>query len=135
MFALRGNASAAGTQQALAYAAPGPGPTDAVEVPLPPRRPTALSAEPVQVASLAQPTAPQPQASLQPQAATAQAAAPQVAAAQAMTAVDAVEVPLPPRRPSETVLAAIPRPAIAVAARKLAEPAPIREASAAPVTP
>ncbi|MCJ2029252.1 transglycosylase SLT domain-containing protein [Methylobacterium sp. J-043] len=135
MFALRGNASAAGTQQALAYAAPGPGPTDAVEVPLPPRRPTALSAEPLQVASLAQPTAPQPQASLQPQAATAQAAAPQVAAAQAMTAVDAVEVPLPPRRPSETVLAAIPRPAIAVAARKLAEPAPIREASAAPVTP
>jgi hypothetical protein len=52
-----------------------------------------------------------------------------------MAAADAVEVPLPPRRPSETVLAAIPRPTIAIAARKPAEPAPIREASAAPVTP
>ncbi|KQO91664.1 lytic transglycosylase [Methylobacterium sp. Leaf90] len=135
MFALRGSTPAVGAQQALAYAAPGPGPTDAVEVPLPPRRPTALSAESVQVASLSQPTASQPQAAIPAQVAPQQATAPQAAAVQAMAVADAVEVPLPPRRPSETVLAAIPRPTIAIAARKPAEPAPIREASAAPVTP
>ena len=148
MFALRGSAPAAGSQ-ALAYAAPGPGPTDAVEVPLPPRRPAALSgaADAVQVASLAQPAAPQPQAAIQnpPQAAALQAAAfqttpsqsavPQAAAQLASAAVaDAVEVPLPPRRPSETVLAAMTRPTVAVA-RKPAAPAPILEASAAHGTP
>lgn len=141
MFALRGSAPATGTQ-ALAYAAPGPGPTDAVEVPLPPRRPTALSAaEAVQVASLAQPAAPQPQAAIQnpPQAAALQAAASQAttsqaAAQQASAVADAVEVPLPPRRPSETVLAAMARPTVAVA-RKPAAPAPILEASAAHGTP
>ncbi|MBB5765075.1 transglycosylase SLT domain-containing protein [Methylorubrum rhodesianum] len=144
LFALRGsstgttsgNAPAGGVQQALAYAAPGPGPTDAVEVPLPPRRPAALSggAEPVQVASLAQPISAQPQAAVQAAAQAQPApqgtAAPQVAAAMS----DAVEVPLPPRRPSETVLAAIARPPVAVA-RRTAEPAPILEASAAPGTP
>ncbi|CAO4174541.1 transglycosylase SLT domain-containing protein [Methylorubrum aminovorans] len=136
LFALRGNAPAAGTSQALAYAAPGPGPTDAVEVPLPPRRPAALAAEPaLQVASLAQPAA-QPQAAAQ---ATVQVPSqpqpiPQAAAGQHAAVSDSVEVPLPPRRPSETVLAAIVRAPIVVA-RKPAEPAPIREASAAPATP
>ncbi|GJE70267.1 transglycosylase SLT domain-containing protein [Methylorubrum podarium] len=135
LFALRGSTPAGGAPQALAYAAPGPGPTDAVEVPLPPRRPTALSgaAEPVQVASLAQPAAQAPvpaqaqaPAQVPPQAATAQQAP--------ATVADAVEVPLPPRRPTETVLAAIARPPVAVA-RKPAEPAPILEASAAHGTP
>lgn len=135
MFALRGTAPAGGAQQALAYAAPGPGPTDAVEVPLPPRRPAALSgaAEAVQVASLAQPAAAQPQAPIQTPG-PAQAASPQAAAVQPVAAADAVEVPLPPRRPTETVLAAIVRPPVAVA-RKPAEPAPILEASAAYGTP
>ena len=129
LFAARGagTAPAAGTQ-ALAYAAPGPGPTDAVEVPLPPRRPTALSGtEPVQVASLPQPAA--PSAPL-PQAASMQAAAQPAPVA----ASESVEVPLPPRRPSETVLAAIARPPVAVA-RKPSAPAPILEASAAVATP
>ncbi|MBB2962512.1 transglycosylase SLT domain-containing protein [Methylobacterium sp. R2-1] len=139
LFALRGSTPAGGAQQALAYAAPGPGPTDAVEVPLPPRRPAALSgaAEPVQVASLAQ-----PQAAVQASAqVTSQAAVqaqaqptPQIAAGQQAIVSDAVEVPLPPRRPSETVLAAIARPPLMMA-RKPAEPAPILEASAAPGTP
>ncbi|BAU92363.1 lytic transglycosylase [Methylorubrum populi] len=144
LFALRGSASgsasgsapAGGVQQALAYAAPGPGPTDAVEVPLPPRRPAALSgsAEPVQVASLAQPAAAQLQAAVQA-AAPAQPAPQGTAAPQVVAAMsDAVEVPLPPRRPSEIVLAAIARPHVAVA-RRTAEPAPILEASAAPGTP
>ena len=137
LFALRGSTPAGGAPQALAYAAPGPGPTDAVEVPLPPRRPTALSgaAEPVQVASLAQPAA-QAQAPVPAQAQTSVQVPPQAAAAQQAPAAvaDAVEVPLPPRRPTETVLAAIARPPVAVA-RKPAEPAPILEASAAHGTP
>lgn len=125
LFAQRAGAPAAATQ-ALAYAAPGPAPTDAVEVPLPPRRPTALSAaEPVQMASL-QPAAPAA-APVPPQ--------PAQAAAQAVQPIpvalaDAVEVPLPPRRPSETMLAALARPAVARRST-----APILEASAAPGTP
>ncbi|MEH3119880.1 MAG: transglycosylase SLT domain-containing protein [Methylorubrum populi] len=138
LFARRGGAPTAGTQ-ALAYAAPGPAPTDAVEVPLPPRRPSALSGtETVQVASL-QPSAPaaatlpaQPAQAQQPPRQTVPQATAQGAVQGAVT--DTVEVPLPPRRPSETVLAAIARPPVAVA-RKTAEPAPILEASAAPGTP
>ncbi len=139
LFAQRAAAPAAGTQ-ALAYAAPGPGPTDAVEVPLPPRRPTALTgAETAQYASLqpaaaqaqqspAQPVQAQAQATPQP---TLQPASPTAAPG---AVADAVEVPLPPRRPTETALAAIVRAPVAVA-RKRAEPAPILEASAAPGTP
>lgn len=138
LFAPRSNGTAAvpaaGTQ-ALAYAAPGPGPTDAVEVPLPPRRPTALSgaAEAVQVASLQQPVAASPAPQAQPVQAAAQAPA---VAAQPMQAAlaDSVEVPLPPRRPSETVLAAIARPPVAIA-RKPSAPAPVLEASAQVGTP
>ncbi|MGU3539733.1 transglycosylase SLT domain-containing protein [Methylobacterium sp. A54F] len=86
MFALRpaaGDPNVAVANTALAYAPTAAAtPTEAVEVPLPPRRPGALSGAVVQVASLAP-----------------EAAAPAVAAPQA-GAGEAVEVPLPPRRPS-----------------------------------
>ena len=132
VFALRGAAPAG--SQALAYAAPAGAPAEAVEVPLPPRRPAALSGapEPVQVASLAAPAGQVQPA--QVQAPAAQIPAAQVAAAQpAQAAADTVEVPLPPRRPSETVLAAVARPPVAVARKPAA--APILEASAAHGTP
>lgn len=136
LFALRGNAPAAGTQ-ALAYAAPGPGPSDAVEVPLPPRRPAALSGAPetLQVAGLAPQASPAPSAAAppatQPPQSLAQAAQPPAGPEAQVVLTDAVEVPLPPRRPSETLLAAIARPPVAAARR----PAPILEASAAHSTP
>ncbi len=131
LFALRGSAPTAGTQ-ALAYAAPGTAPADAVEVPLPPRRPAALSGfaepvqTPVQVAAV--------QAAAAPVAYTAaptQATAAQTAGAAASTS-DAVEVPLPPRRPSEIVLAAVARP---VAVARKPAPTPVLEATALAPTP
>ncbi|GJE77633.1 transglycosylase SLT domain-containing protein [Methylorubrum suomiense] len=140
MFALRGSAPAVGSQ-ALAYAAPGTAPADAVEVPLPPRRPAALfgASEPVQVAS-AQFAATQFAATqgafvqTPPVAYTAAPAvtSPTQADPHTLAANDAVEVPLPPRRPSEIVLAAAARPV--TVARKPAA-APVLEASALPGTP
>ncbi|HJE23702.1 MAG TPA: transglycosylase SLT domain-containing protein [Methylorubrum populi] len=137
LFALRGNAPAAGTQ-ALAYAAPGPGPSDAVEVPLPPRRPAALSGalETLQVASLAPQASPVPSASTappatQPAQSPTQAAQPAAGPEAQAVLADAVEVPLPPRRPSDIVLAAVSRAPVVVARRS----APILEASAAHSTP
>ena len=86
---------------ALAYAAPaatlGAAPTERVEVPLPPRRPSALGGA-VEVAGLP----------VEPAAPAAPAAAPAPSSAQ-------VEVPLPPRRPaglgSATAVAAATDPA------------------------
>ncbi|AWN36777.1 transglycosylase SLT domain-containing protein [Methylobacterium radiodurans] len=126
------NLAAAGT--ALAYAptlsAATVAQVESVEVPLPPRRPAALGgAAPVQLAAAdlaAVEVAPQP---------AAQAAAP---AAQSQAAADpahaeSVEVPLPPRRPSPQLLAAVAGPAAkpAALARKAGSPA-IQEANALP---
>jgi hypothetical protein len=132
LFALRGSAPTAGTQ-ALAYAAPSTAPADAVEVPLPPRRPASLSGAaepaqaPVQVAPVQVAAVP-----AAPVAYTAAPAAPAQAGAPTVQASDAVEVPLPPRRPSETVLAAIARP---VAVARKAAAAPVLEAAAIAGTP
>ncbi len=129
LFALRGSAPAAGTQ-ALAYAAPGTVPADAIEVPLPPRRPAALSGTaepaqtPVQVAAV--------QAAAAPVAYTAAPAPAAVQAAAAVQLSDAVEVPLPPRRPSETVLASVTRP---VTVARKAPATPVMEAAAIAATP
>ena len=106
---------------ALAYAPTAAGSTvEAVEVPLPPRRPGSLSgAEMIQLASLD--VAPALRTSMP----ASQAASVEVQATQA------VEVPLPPRRPSAQTLAALARP-VAVA-RKTPAPDTTREASALPV--
>jgi len=104
-----------------------------VEVPLPPRRPAALggaSADTVQLAALdiaaAQAAAPPPAA------APVTAGQPQGTGAEQAHA-ESVEVPLPPRRPSLQVLAAVaaPAPRPAALARK-AGAQPILEASALP---
>ncbi|KQT50371.1 lytic transglycosylase [Methylobacterium sp. Leaf456] len=123
LFALRGSTPATGTQ-ALAYAAPTTAPADAVEVPLPPRRPAALSgaAEPVQT----------PVQVAAVQAAAAPVAYTAAAAAAPVQTSDAVEVPLPPRRPSETVLASVARP---VTVARKAPAAPVMEATALAATP
>ncbi|GAN50028.1 lytic transglycosylase domain-containing protein [Methylobacterium radiotolerans] len=113
-----------------AAAAPGPAPgtaqaaaAPAVEVPLPPRRPAALgsavaAAAPAQIAELR--LSPQPEA---PPAAMTPAAAPAPATE---AAVEAVEVPLPPRRPSLQMLAA-------ATPRRAPAAAPVQEATALPV--
>jgi len=134
LFALRGSTPTAGTQ-ALAYAAPTTAPADAVEVPLPPRRPAALSGTtepvptPVQVAAVQAAAAPVAYTAA-PAAAPAQAAPVQAAGAAHLS--DAVEVPLPPRRPSEIVLAAVARP---VTIARKAPTAPVMEATAIAATP
>lgn len=124
------NLAAAGT--ALSYAptltpplqaAAAPAPGEAVEVPLPPRRPASLGAA-VQVAALPEPVA-APQQMAAPAAASVAAPA---AGPQDPALSEAVEVPLPPRRPSIQMLAAMARPV--VAARKA--PAPVQEAAALP---
>ncbi|ACB25747.1 hypothetical protein ABID82_002565 [Methylobacterium sp. PvP062] len=113
-----------------AAAAPGPAPgtaqaaaAPAVEVPLPPRRPAALgsavaAAAPAQIAELR--LSPQPEAT---PAAMTPAAAP---APTTEAAVEAVEVPLPPRRPSLQMLAA-------ATPRRAPAAAPVQEATALPV--
>ena len=126
------NLAAAGT--ALSYAptltpplqaAAAPAPGETVEVPLPPRRPASLGTA-VQVAALAEPvSAAQQQAAAAPVAASLAAPA---AGPQDPVLSEAVEVPLPPRRPSVQMLAAMARPV--VAARKA--PAPVQEAAAPP---
>lgn len=133
LFALRGSAPTAATQ-ALAYAAPTTAPADAVEVPLPPRRPASLSgaAEPVQVPVQAPVQVAAVQSTAAPVAYTAAPAQAAPAAAAAVQLSDAVEVPLPPRRPSETVLAAVARP---VAVARKATAAPVLEATALAPTP
>jgi hypothetical protein len=157
MFALRPAATdpnVAAANTALAYAPTAAAtPTEAVEVPLPPRRPGALSGAAVQVASLAPEAAAAPAAqagagepvdvplpprrpsalagtlavaSLAAEPAQATPAAAPTGAAQA-EAADAVEVPLPPRRPAAAMLAA----AQPVAPARRA-PGPVLEASALP---
>ena len=131
-------AAAAAPGQALAYAPQAAAaPTEVVEVPLPPRRPAAFAA--LQVASLA-PAADLSSVSVAPAAASTPAATPAAAAAapvetgpaaaagaEAAVPSETVEVPLPPRRPSEHLLAAFGRP-VAVARK-----APtVLEASALP---
>lgn len=120
------NLAAAGT--ALSYAptltpalqGAAPVPTELVEVPLPPRRPAALGAA-VQVARSGESQA------VVPQPAAAPAAIP-AASVQEAAVGETFEVPLPPRRPTVQMLAAMARPA--PAARKT--PAPVQEAAALP---
>lgn len=102
-------------------AAPQAASVPAVEVPLPPRRPTALGsaeASPAQMAELR--LSPQPAAAATPMTPAA-ASAPATEAA-----VEAVEVPLPPRRPSLQMLAA-------ATPRRAPAAAPVREATVLPV--
>ncbi|GJE58629.1 hypothetical protein MPOCJGCO_0711 [Methylobacterium trifolii] len=98
-----------------------PAATQTVDVPLPPRRPDDLGG-PVQVASLAPAATHLAGLRLSSQ--------PEPAAAPVATATEAVEVPLPPRRPSVQMLAAIARPV--VVARKAPAAEPVREATALP---
>ncbi len=92
----------------------------AVEVPLPPRRPNGLGA-PVQVAE----ATPAALSELRLSSGTLPPAAAPAPVEVAQAAADAVEVPLPPRRPAAKLLAmaAAPRPAVA---------APVQEAIALP---
>ncbi|KQS80016.1 lytic transglycosylase [Methylobacterium sp. Leaf361] len=106
-------------------AAPQAASVPSVEVPLPPRRPTALGsaeASPAQMAELR--LSPQPAAAATPMTPAA------ASALATEAAVEAVEVPLPPRRPSLQMLAAA-TPRRAPAAAALATP--VREATALPV--
>ena len=100
--------------------------------------PAALSGalETLQVASLAPQASPVPSASTappatQPAQSPTQAAQPAAGPEAQAVLADAVEVPLPPRRPSDIVLAAVSRAPVVVARRS----APILEASAAHSTP
>ncbi|WP_132251492.1 transglycosylase SLT domain-containing protein [Methylobacterium segetis] len=96
-----------------------------VEVPLPPRRPAGLGGS--AVASLAAPDL--AALSVGPQGGPPPAPAAQAQPSAAQGAAESVEVPLPPRRPSPQLLAAIVRPA----ARKApSAAAPILEATALP---
>lgn len=124
------NLTAAGT--ALAYvpsAATDPAPTEVVEVPLPPRRPSfrtdTLVAEAASGATRVDASA------VAPAAATPSMPAPSTLAAATETAAvtETVEVPLPPRRPSTIQLAAFGRP---IVARKAPSPGTVLEASALP---
>jgi hypothetical protein len=105
------NVTAANT--ALAYApspATDPGPTEVVEVPLPPRRPAFRSdvalSDPVTATVAGARSADLAALSVAPQAASlAMSAEPPV--------TETVEVPLPPRRPSLVQLASVGRPIVA----------------------
>jgi hypothetical protein len=100
------NVTAANT--ALAYApspVADPALTQLVEVPLPPRRPASLGGEPTAVADAATGASSQP--------ASTQGPAPVAVASAEPPIPEAVEVPLPPRRPSAVQLAAFGRPAVA----------------------
>lgn len=128
------NVTAAGT--ALAYApslTTPPVPTELVEVPLPPRRPAALSGLAPAVAEIGPAHAPAatPQATALA-ALSVNPAIPQPAAvtgAAEFSVTEKVEVPLPPRRPSAVVLASVGRP---IVAKKAPTPGTIMEASALP---
>ncbi|CAA2105156.1 Endo-type membrane-bound lytic murein transglycosylase A [Methylobacterium bullatum] len=128
------NVIAAGT--ALAYApslTTPPVPTEVVEVPLPPRRPAALSGLAPAVAEIGPAHAPvvTPQATalaaLSVNPAMPQPAA--VAVAAEFSVTEKVDVPLPPRRPSAVVLASVGRP---IVAKKAPTPGTIMEAAALP---
>ncbi len=120
---------------ALAYA-PSPTanavPTERVAVPLPPRRPDFLVAQ----AGLASPPAIAEAAARLAPAASATPAGAEVNAILTAAADGAISetvaVPLPPRRPSPLLLAAVGRPVIA---RKPTVPGTVLEASALPPTP
>lgn len=116
LFTGRAPVEAAQANAALAYAAAEPPPVEAVEVPLPPRRPAALAGDAqVQFASL-----------------TTDASA----AATVQPAVATVDVPLPPRRPDEfgaPVQVAAATPA-ALTELRLSPPAPAEAAAPAAAT-
>ena len=106
------NVTAAGTALAYAPSLTAPTvPTELVEVPLPPRRPAALSGLAPAVAEIGPAHAPAatPQATalaaLSVNPAMPQPAA--VAGAAEFSVTEKVEVPLPPRRPSAVVLASV----------------------------
>lgn len=119
------NVSAANT--ALAYA-PSPAanavPTESVEVPLPPRRPASLSGGDASTAMASLDPAPVAMTPLAPAPTTPVSLTTPVAMDTAPS--ERVAVPLPPRRPSAVLLAAVGRPAVA----KKPAAAPILEASA-----
>ncbi len=121
-----GAADTRGASPALAYApaatAVAEVPTETGEVPLPPRRPSALGGSTIQLASL----------SLEPAAAPPAATA---APAEQAAATQAVEVPLPPRRPTGLGNAvAAGAGAAEFAELRLSPPQPAEAAAAAPVT-
>ncbi|GLS46346.1 lytic transglycosylase domain-containing protein [Methylobacterium brachythecii] len=117
-------AGIAGTT-ALAYAAPS-GTAGSVEVPLPPRRPAAFGGE-----AQSAPAEALAQVSLAPAAPNSPApSASGSAAPQQVASADPVEVPLPPRRPTAVMLAAVARPA--APARKANPAAEVLEATALP---
>ncbi|GJE18003.1 lytic transglycosylase domain-containing protein [Methylobacterium marchantiae] len=127
------NITAAAT--ALAYA-PSPTlqavPTELVEVPLPPRRPAALSGFAPAVAEIgpAHATVATPQTTALAALSVNPAVQPAAAAVTAEVAFgETVEVPLPPRRPSALALASVGRPVIA---KKAPTPGTVMEASALP---
>jgi len=119
------NVTAANT--ALAYA-PSPAanavPTESVEVPLPPRRPASLSGGDASTAMASLDPAPVAMTPLAPAPTTPVSLTTPVAMDTAPS--ERVAVPLPPRRPSAVLLAAVGRPAVA----KKPAAAPILEASA-----
>jgi hypothetical protein len=103
----------------------------AIDVPLPPRRPVFLTAaapttaqSPVEVATAG--TMPAPAASATPAGAQANAI---LGAASEAAAVQSIDVPLPPRRPSPLLLASVGRP---IVAKKPIVAGTVMEASALP---
>ncbi|MET3482843.1 transglycosylase SLT domain-containing protein [Methylobacterium sp. 1973] len=119
----RNTAAASALAYAPTAAAVAEVPTEAVEVPLPPRRPAALAGTTIELASL----------SLDPAAASAANSAATPAAAQA-AAVPSVEVPLPPRRPAGlgSALAATEAAPAQIAELRLS---PQATAASAPMSP
>jgi hypothetical protein len=116
-------AGIAGTT-ALAYAAPA-GPAGSIEVPLPPRRPAALGGEAQGPAEALE------QVSVAPAVSNSAAQRPSESASpQQVASADLVEVPLPPRRPTAIMLAAVARPAAPV--HKAVPAAEVLEATALP---
>ncbi|MCJ2033305.1 lytic transglycosylase domain-containing protein [Methylobacterium sp. J-068] len=142
VFARAGGPAVAAANTALAYA-PSPAangvPTELVEVPLPPRRPSSLAGlGSIEVAAAT--PGPMPAQNAAPGIAATPSISPTPgivpAVAPAATEVDAVfsasiEVPLPPRRPSALALAlaAVGRP---IVAKKTTTPGTVLEASALP---
>lgn len=117
----------AASSTVLAYAAvTAAAPTEVVEVPLPPRRPAALGG--AALVAEAEPARAIDAAGLAALSVGPQIGAASQAAASAEPAItEMVEVPLPPRRPSATLLAAFGRP---IVAKKPAAMGTILEASA-----
>ena len=112
---------------ALSYAAAPTTVSGSFEVPLPPRRPAALSGGDVLLATAS--GAGVPTAAAQIVATQSAASAVSATPAAATASAESFEVPLPPRRPSDTLLSTVARPT-AVARRPAV--APVLEASAQP---